>query len=187
MIKNCIVVFSFLVIAFFSSGYIRPETYVIDAEKNAVNHNNIGLRDVAEGDYYNAIQEFCIAISLNPNTQSTAVYYNNLGETYMKLGYYKEAQQCFENAITQYNLNFLYYQNLVKSFKSQGIIKSKIKKYQVKGEKNPLVMIMLGLLYVESGDKRRGIIKLDEFCMKEPDLLITGAVRGYIKEILPKN
>ena len=170
-----------------TSGYIKPDVYKIDAEKNAITHNNLGLRDVSEGDYYNAIQEFCIAISLNPKTQATAVYYNNLGETYMKVGYYKEAQKCFENAIAQYNLNFLYYQNLVKSFKSQKIIKSKIKTYQAKGEKNPLVMVMLGLLYVENGDKRSGIIKLDEFCMREPDLLITGAVKSYIEEILSKD
>ena len=41
---------------------------------------------------------------------------------------------------------------------------------------------MLGLLYIESGNLKRGIIILDEFTMSEPDLLITPAVKQYIKE-----
>ena len=172
---------------FFVCGYTRLNVYTIDAAKNAVIHNNLGLRAVSDEDYYGAVQEFLLAIALNPKTQATAVYYNNLGEAYMKVGYFKEAQRCFENSIRQYGLNFLYYQNLVKSFKVQNIIGAKIKFYEAKGEKNSLTMILLGLLYVESGDIRRGIIKLDEFCMKEPNLLITGAVRSYLNSIIPQD
>lgn len=167
-------------------GYTRPNVYTIDAAKNAVIHNNLGLRAVCDEDYYSAVQEFLLAIALNPKTQATAVYYNNLGEAYMKIGYFQDAQSCFENSIKQYNLNFLYYQNLVKSFKAQKIIKTKIKLYESKGEKNSLNMVLLGLLYIENDDIRRGIIKLDEFCMKEPDLLITSGVRNYLNEIVPK-
>lgn len=174
-------------LAFITSGYTKPDVYKIDAEKNAIIHNNLGLKAVCEQNYYEAVQEFSLAILLNPKTQATAVYYNNLGEIYLKLGNFREAQGCFEKSIKQYNLNFLYYQNLVKSFKAQMIINSKIKAYEYMGDKNPLNMIILGLLYVEKGDVRRGIIKLDEFCMKEPDLLITGAVRNYIKEIIPED
>ena len=43
---------------------------------------------------------------------------------------------------------------------------------------------MLGLLYIEKGEINKGIIKLDEFCMQEPDLLITGAIKNYIKELV---
>lgn len=186
-VANSLVFLFLFLMTFVVSGYVRPDVYKIDAEKNAILHNNLGLRDISDGNYYDAIQEFYIAIALNPKTQATAVYYNNLGETYMKIGYYKEAQRCFENAITQYNLNFLYYQNIVKSFKAQKIVGAKIKSYEAKSDKNPLSMIMLGLLYVANGDVRSGIIKLDEFCMREPDLLITGAVRDYIREIVPKN
>ena len=55
-------------------------TYVIDPEKNAYQHNNLGIMYVEERDYYAAIQEFKMAISLNPNTQATATYFNNLGK-----------------------------------------------------------------------------------------------------------
>lgn len=187
MMKKSFTISILLIISFIVSGYNRPDVYKIDAEKNAVMHNNLGLEAVSEQNYYEAIQEFSLAILLNPKTQATAVYYNNLGETYMKLGCFREAQGCFEKSIKQYHLNFLYYQNLVKSFKAQKTTGTKIKTYEILSDKNPLNMVILGLLYVENGDVRRGIIKLDEFCMREPDLLITGAVRNYIKENIPKD
>jgi len=168
------------------SGYSKPDVYSIDAEKNAISHNNLGLDAMDDENYYEAVQEFSLAILLNPKTQATSVYYNNLGEAYMKLGCYKDAQGCFEKAVKQYSLNFLYYQNLVKSFKAQNILKQKTAIYEQKSEKSSLSMIILGLLYVEDGNVRRGIIKLDEFCMKEPDLLITSAVRNYIQSIVPQ-
>lgn len=179
--------FILLALTFFTSAYKNPDVYKIDAEKNAYQHNNIGLMHVFEHNYYPAIQEFCIAIALNPKTQATAVYYNNLGETYMKIGNFREAQSCFEMAIKQYNLNFLFYQNLVESFKCQKILKSKIAVYKTKSNKNSMNMVVLGLMYIASGDKRSGIIKLDEFCMREPDLLITNAVKNYIKEVMPND
>lgn len=187
MIKKSVIFLLLFFVMYLTSGYVKPDVYKIDAQKNAIMHNNFGLKSVSECNYFLAIQEFNLAIALNPNTQATAVYYNNLGETYMKVGYYPQAQRCFENSITQYSLNFLYYQNLVKSFKAQNIINSKIKFYSAREGKEPLSMVTLGLLYVANGDVRRGIIKLDEFCMREPNLLITGAVRNYISSIIPKN
>jgi tetratricopeptide (TPR) repeat protein len=184
MIKNVKIILLFFIGSLILSGYTRPDIYKIDAAKNAVLHNNLGLEAASEKDYYTAIQEFILAVSLNPNTQSTSIYYNNLGETYMKIGLFKEAQNCFEKAIKQYDLNFLYYKNLIKSFKAQNIIKSKIKFYESGNKKNILNMIVLGLLYIEDGDLSRGITKLDEFSSKEPDLLITGAVKRYLQEIV---
>ena len=187
MIKKILSILILLVLSLGISGYRKPDVFKIDAEKNAYMHNNLGLKAVSESQYNAAIQEFNIAISLNPKSQATAVYYNNLGETYMKIAYYKYAQTCFENAITQYNLNFLYYKNLVASFAALNIIPAKIKYYETCDNKNPMNMIMLGLLYTANKDIRRGIIKLDEFCMREPDLIITSAVKSYIASIIPAN
>lgn len=184
--KKFLTIFFLFILTFISSAYKRPDVYKIDAEKNAYFHNNMGLRHVDEQAYYAAIQEFKIAISLNPNTQATAVYYANLGETYMKIGTYKYAQDCFERAITQYPLNFEYYQNLAQCYKAENLIDLKIKTYS-DTSKNPLNMIMLGLLYIEKGNVKHGIITLDEFCMQEPDLIITNAVRNYLKQIVPKH
>lgn len=182
--KKVVVIFFLFAMTFFMSGYKRPDVYKIDAEKNAFFHNNMGLRYVDEKNYNAAIQEYKIAISLNPNTQATAVYYNNLGEVYMRACFYKFAQDCFERAIKQYPLNFSYYQNLAKCFKAQGIIDAKINFYNKAAP--PLNMVMLGLLYIEKGDREHGIIKLDEFCMQEPDLIITRGVRNYLKELMQK-
>jgi len=173
-----------LLISLFTSAFTKPDVYKIDAGKNSQIHNNRALMYLEDKDYFAAIEEYKIAISLNPNSQASAVFYNNLGEIYMKLGSYRYAQDCFERAINQYCLNLAYYQNLAKAYKAQRTIDAAIKKYSANG-KSPLNMVMLGLLYVEKGDVKHGIIKLDEFCMQEPDLIITGAVRIYLKQIIP--
>ena len=169
-----------LLISFVASGYRKPDVYVIDATKNANMHNNLGLRYMGDNCYYGAIQEFKIAISLNPNTQATAVYYNNIGDAYMKIGYPDMARQPYEDAIHQYSLNFQYYQDLVKCYKVLGLIDEKIGEYS--NENNPLDKVMLGLLYIANGNQKRGIIILDEFAMSEPDLIITPAVKHFIKK-----
>jgi tetratricopeptide (TPR) repeat protein len=158
-------------------------TYVIDPEKNAYEHNNLGLMYVEEKCYYAAIQEFKIAISLNPKTQATAVYFNNLGNVYMKIGYPDLALDCYKNALTQYSLNFEYYQNLVNCYKALGQTENQLARYKAK-QNNPMDLIMLGLLYEQNKDKKKAIIVLDEFAMSEPDLIITPAVKNYIQKII---
>lgn len=163
------------------SGYRKPYKYTIDAEKDAFLHNNIGLNYLKDRIYYAAIQEFKIAIQLSPNTQATAIFKNNLGETYVFIGYPDMARVCFEDAIKLYGLNFKYYINLVQCYKQLGIVKTKINEY--KDSTNVYEKIQLGLLYIETGEVRRGVIILDEICMEEPDLLITPAIRQYLKEV----
>lgn len=165
----------------FCSAYRKPDKYTIQAEKNAFYHNNVGLNYLKDRIYYAAIQEFKIAISLSPNTQATAIFKNNLGETYTFIGYPDMAKACFEDAIKLYGLNFKYYQNLAKCYKNLGIINSKIKEYET--SEKYYDKIILGLLYIQNNNKRKGIILLDELCNQEPDLLITPAIRQYLKEI----
>ena len=158
-------------------------TYVIDPEKNAFEHNNLGLMYIEEKCYYAAIQEFKIAISLNPKTQATAVYFNNLGKVYMTIGYPNLALDCFKNAITQYSLNFEYYKNLAECYKALGQSESQLNQYKSR-KKAPLDLVMLGLLYEQNNDKKKAIIVLDEFSNSEPDLIITPAVKNYIQKII---
>ena len=110
MIKRLAIIF-LLTVIFCCSGYRKPYKYTIDAGKDAFYHNNVGLNYLKDRIYYAAIQEFKIAISLNPETQASAVYYNNLGECYMKIGYPDLAQDCFERAVKLYSLNFQYFLN----------------------------------------------------------------------------
>lgn len=169
-------------LTFLTSAYKKPDVYEIDAEKNAYVHNNRGLIYVDEKCYYAAIQEFKIAISLNPNSQATAVYYNNLGEVYLVIGYPDYALDCFKRALTQFSLNFKYYQNLAKTYKALGRLDEQIAAYS--DESNPLNKVMLGVLYVEKGETKRAITILDDFCMSEPDLIITPSVKKFIKELV---
>lgn len=165
----------------FSLIFFTGARFNIDAEKNAVSHNNMGLLYLEEDYYFGAIKEFQMAISLNPHNQSTAVYYNNLGDVYMKIQYPNLAQTCFEQAIAQNPMQFNYYSNLVDSFKAQKILDKKLRQYKMK-QNNPLNSIIIGLILIQKGDITQGVIKLDEFCIREPDLIITSAVRKYLKQ-----
>lgn len=166
---------------FIFSGYRKPEVYVINAQHNAIIHNNLGISALREGNYAFAISEFDLAIRLNPNTQATSVYYRNLGNAYAKMHYFANAKICLEKSQTIYNLNFQTYQLLAYTYKKLGLAKNKINYY--KKSRNPLDMVMLGLLYIESGQKARGITKLDQFCVSQPSLFITNEVKTYIRNI----
>ena len=132
--------------------------------------------------YYAAIQEFKIAIQLSPNTQATAVFKNNLGETYNYIGYPDMARVCFEDAIKLYGLNFKYYLNLADCYVNLNIVQPKMNEYMQSD--SIYDKIMLGVLKIKSGQKRQGIVILDEVCQSNPDLLISSAIRNYIKEVL---
>lgn len=172
LLSSLVVVFLFLL----NIGAIET----LDIEKNACNHNNMGVNYMQEQDYYAAIKEFEIAIQINPRTQATAVYYNNLGRTYSIVGQYKLAQVCFENAIKQNPMSFDNYELLASTYKKLGKLDSKLKEYKTK-KGNPLNDIMIGLMYIQKGQLSTGMATLDDFCFKEPDLLITFGVKNYLK------
>ena len=173
MIKKVLLVF-LLFIMVFCSGYRKPDKFVIKAERDAFYHNNVGLNYLKDRIYYAAIQEFKIAISLSPSTQASAVFKNNLGETYNYIGYPEAALTCFEDAIKLYGLNFILL----------GSAKCKIKEFEQSSEVYD--KIKLGILYIKTGDVRKGVNLLDEFCILEPDLLITPAIRQYLKGVIAK-
>jgi len=181
-------IFAILFIMFFCLQNVNAAgtiaTYVIDPEKNAFQHNNMGLIYVEERDYYAAIQEFKMAISLNPETQATATYFNNLGKVYVTIGYPALAQDCFENALKQYPLNFEYYKELAQCYKLQGKALAKLQEYKNKKNAPSLDKVMLGLLYEQNGDIKKAIFVLDEFTASEPALLITPSVKQYIQTLV---
>lgn len=185
MKKYAVLVLSLILLSFITSGYRKPimsGTFDINAQNNSVFHNALGLRYLEEHCYYAAVQEFKIAISLNTNTQSTAIAYNNLGRAYFELGFAERAQDCFERAIKLYGLNFEYYKNLAECLCSLKKGEQKLEEYK-KDTSNPLNKVMVGLLYIYTGNKRAGIITLDAFCMAEPDLIITAGIQNYLRTL----
>ncbi|MBR6098427.1 tetratricopeptide repeat protein [bacterium] len=183
MKKFCLI--ALIISTIFLSGYKKTdEVYVIDAEQNAYIHNNRGLIHLKENAYYSAIEEFKIAISLSPDVQASATFYNNLGETYMKLEKPDLAQDCFEKALQQFPLNFRYYQNIAQCYFQLGYAQEQIQRsYE---DRNPLGLILRGLLYELNGDNVMAITALDEFAAKEPDLIITESVKQYLQELVKK-
>ena len=185
-VKKFFILLSLILLSFqpvFANG-MTSVTYVIDPEKNAFEHNNKGIIYVEEKCYYAAIQEFKMAISLNPKKQATAVYFNNLGKVYMTIGYPNLALDCFQNAVTQYTLNLEYYKNLANCYKELKQLDEQLVKYSADNDKNPLNKVMLGFLYEESGNKKKAIMVFDEFAMSEPDLIITPAVKKHIQDLV---
>lgn len=155
--------------------------FEIDAAKNATLHNNRGINLLKENYYYGAIKEFEIAISINPNTQSSATYYNNLGKVYLIIGYPDLAEKSFNEALLRNSTNFEYYQNLVTSYKMQNKMQKELAKV-MKDEKN-VSKIIAGLILIEMGKKEAGINVLDEFCFDEPEMIVTKGVRNYIQTL----
>ena len=180
--KKILIVMCLLALSIGFSGYRKPDVYVIDAVKNSNIHNNLGLMYMNEHYYYAAIEEFKIAISLNPDSQASAVYYNNLGECFMTIGYPELATDCFERALKIYSLNLKYYINLAKNIIALNQTESKLKQFN--DFSNPYNRIMTGVLYVENGNLQQGITILDNFTIAEPKLIITPAIKSYIKESL---
>ncbi len=189
------VIVSFLVMLLNAPSY--GDVHIIDAQRNAQLHNNLGVGYLKEGDYFAAIKEFKIAIALNPSKQTTAVYFNNLGRTYMELSKIQKqhnlstqngdfaawAEISFDTAIEQDCMNLTYYKNLVQSYKAQGKLNQKLKEYKAKTDKNPLSQIVTVLIYQAQNKKRNAQIALDEFITKYPDLLITPSLKVYAKEL----
>lgn len=177
-------ILSLILMSMLTCGYRKPDVPVIDAVKNSNHHNNLGINYMSERVYYAAIQEFKIAISLNPESQATAVYYNNLGDCYMKIEHPELALDCYERALTLYNLNLNYYINLAKCLIANKLLEKKLEQFS--DFSNPYNQLMSGILYVESGNYQRGITVLDTFTISEPDLIITPAIKAYIKTSVKK-
>ena len=174
-------IISFLFVSLFFTSGATTMSYVIDAEKNAAWHNNLGIRYLKEKYYFGALKEFEIALNLNPNSQAAAVYYNNIGRTYIKIGYPELAEPKFRMAIKKYPLNFEYYMNLVETYGKQDVLKDRLE-YHKKNRKSNLDDITIALIYGALGQTATEVTMLDEFCNNEPDLIITPAIRKYVSE-----
>lgn len=170
---------------FVNNSAIAAE-FVIDASKNAVWHNERGLFFLRFGNYYGAVEEFRIAISLNPDSEASAAFYNNLGSAYYKLGMYKPAALSFKNAVSL-NQNFLHYhQNLVDSYKGLNVLDKEIKKQEkilVKNPYNSRAALMLGLMQLKNNNRKKAVEYLSEFKRLEPDLDLSRQIDLLLKEL----
>ena len=154
----------------------------IDAQKNAVNHNNRGVIYMQDRYYAAAIKEFQMAVLLDPDTQASAVYYANLANCYMKIGYPALAQDTLQRAVKLNPMNFNYYQDLAVVYKRLGILDTQLKRWKRDTVTNPVGLVMQGLILIEQGKNDAGMAKLYEFVYTEPDLIITIGVKSFIEK-----
>ena len=166
--------------------FIQGSTFVIDAAKNAVMHNEKGVRFLEDGYLASAIVEFKLAIALNPKSAATATFYNNLGTAYLRIHKYNWAASSFKNAISL-NPNFLeYYKNLARTYKAQNLLSQEINKNikQLKKDRsNSSAWLMLGLMYEEINYNYDALISFREFKKLEPDLILTKEVNNVINKL----
>ncbi|MBE7705739.1 MAG: hypothetical protein E7Z91_00630 [Cyanobacteria bacterium SIG30] len=189
--KKIILILSIFLLTIPVSAKINP----INAEKNAQSRNNSGVEYMQEKDYLAAIKEFKIAIAINPNHQTSAIYHNNLGRAYIEMAkVYKEykmpkqsiefahfAEISFENAINQDCMQLNFYKNLVESFELQNILASKRKEYLKKTE-NPFNSIIVAFIEEKMGNKTTMQIILDDFIAQYPDLIITISLKNFLSQ-----
>ncbi len=169
-------------------GVVKP----IDAQNNAQMHNNQGVSYMRERDYLAAIKEFKIAIAINPKTQASATYYNNLGCAYLEIAKFQSshanmkkegnfanfAQVSFEDAIKQDAMNLSFYKNLVESFYYQGTLNKSYLKYRE--SKNEFDKIIVGFIFQKQGRTDAAKTIFDEFASDNPNLLISKSLAQYI-------
>lgn len=171
----------------------------IEAQKNASMHNNLGCMYFKDKDYLAAIKEYRIAIGIDPNSQSTATYFNNLGKAYLILGeiqvknklptgtmgdFSKMAETAFEEAIKIDCMKIEYYNNLVKAYELLGNLETKKQFFLKNKEKNAFNVIPASIILVQQGDVQYANMLLDDFVVKNPDLIITNDLKKVIKDNL---
>lgn len=180
-------IFLLLFVLFIALNPARCELTPVDAMRNAKEHNNQGVIFMREGDYLAAIKEFKIAIGINPKAQSTSVYYNNLGQAYMKIYEINKnrllpiwAQSCFEDALRGDCMNITYYKNLVNAYEARGNLSQKASYYIAHKQENPYYAIIVGLIYLKQNKIGAAVTMLDTFCSEYPDLIITDDIKRII-------
>ncbi len=173
----------------------------VDAKKAAQFHNNMGTYYFNDKDYFAAIKEYRIAIGINPDSQTTATYFNNLGKVYLLLGeiqvknglplqgwddFSKMAQISFEEAILKDCMKLEYYQNLIKAYKLTGVTTKKKNYFISNRDKNPFNVIPLALILSEEGNLQYANMLLDDFVVQNPDIIISNDLKKIIKQNLEK-
>ena len=160
------------------SSTVNPS--IIQPEKAAALYNNKGINYMKDGYHLSAITSFKIALGLNPNSAASSAIYSNLGKAYLKTGEPQMAQECFEAAILFSPMSLPYYKDLVKAYKAQDLLANKLatSSYNVEAYMKPLVT---AFVHIELGNIREGKQILIDFANKEPSLIISKAIKDYLK------
>ena len=169
----------------------------VNAAKNAKMHNNLGNIYFKEKDLYAAIKEYRIAIAIDPDSQATASYFNNLGKVYLVLGeiqkrnnlpikgyddFSKMAAKSFEEAILKDCMKLEYYENLIKAYELTGAVNSKKEYFLSNKDKNPFNIIPASIILKKQGNDDYANMLLDDFVSNNPDIVISKDLKKLMKK-----
>ncbi len=160
--------------------------FTVDSAKNAVWHNERGLFFLDLNYHVAAIKEFQLAIMLNPESEVSATFYNNLGRSYYKIKDYDSAESAFKKAVKLKPYYLKFRENLIKAYKQKNILNEVVRKHNklIAQDKNNLQSyIMLGLIYKSRGNNEFAVMYLKKFVMLAPEFEVTRQIKQIIEEL----
>lgn len=167
-------------------GNLPPDSTRIDPINDCITHHNKGVVFLESGYPLHAIDEFKIALMLNPNSSMSATVYNNLGRAYEMVRKYDLAIISYEHAI-KVNPDFsLYYRNLINAYIAKKALKKAQSDYEKIVKINPMdaqAFFILGLIYMERGNKPEAIKAFKKYVSLEPNRELAFAAKKYIKKL----
>jgi tetratricopeptide (TPR) repeat protein len=162
------------------------ENIRVNASNNAIQHNRRGMEYLSQGYPLHAINEFKLAIMLNPNATMSASLYNNLGQAYEVVKEYDLAIMSYQHAI-KINPEFaLYYKNLVQAYHNKKALRDAIKHYEQIVKENPQdaqAYFILGLVYKKLNNNEKSISAFNTFINLEPRLDLAHTAKKYIHQM----
>lgn len=168
----------------------QGNTFVIDPAKNAVWHNEKGLFYLDMKYYEAAIREFQLAVLLNPDSEASAFFYNNLGKAFYKVGYYENAEINFNKAIELKPYYLEFYENLIKTYEKKNILNKIAERHNkliVENPNNLQSYILLGLIHKNYGNNDYAAMYLNKFIQLAPEFGITDQIRTIVRNLKEKD
>lgn len=124
--KKCnffLILLSFLIFPFSISLY---PAMAADQGENAIEHQKMGIILLEQGRIDESLDEFKLALALNPSSTLAAALYDNVGIAYQRQGFYGPACQSFVEAIRMRPQFEVYYLHLVETYdKSQTLTRAR--------------------------------------------------------------
>lgn len=173
-----------LILLLASCSYISANLFYEDP-LSAIEHNNLGVAYEREGKYDLAKREYKMAIEKKKDFTVSII---NLGNVYFKTGELEKAEKHYTRALetdpdnidAANNLGNVY---LKKGKDPEAAIEILSERMESAEEMPGYYLDTLGRLYIESGNRQRGIELLKKACNKTGDEELRTSIRLYLEDL----